>query len=236
MGALEYEIDARFALGPRYAHIKRNEIDHATKVLQQAARGESVAEVREILQNFPHLVAFQGTLAKILNRDLFDPFIQRIYWLGGQELQQAYDNTKTADILLDYYRKMNFLPEYMQLLEETVTPPVILHHNYQVTTIAPLDSGKVESILPAINNCLVRPASVLKVNEDNAEVETVILKQQGGYSFIPNRETVRINQDSFTELKSGQSVALHWGEAVIPIDSQQREQLEYWTGEVVSLL
>jgi hypothetical protein len=230
------EIDARFALGPRQLHLRPDEIDSASRILVDAAMGRMVVGGEEVLKKFPHLDAFQEVLGRMVGMDPYDPRVQEGYWIGNNLLKRALGK-KVGMELVNCYRRHNLPSFYLTELERLSLQKVVLHHNFQVTQISVLDSGGLRGSLVAVNNCLVRLATVNGVESGQAEIQSVELrKKHVGYGLERTTERVSVDLGMVGELQEGDKVAVHWGAVAMKLDKKQSEQLEQWTKEVVKNL
>jgi hypothetical protein len=233
----KYELDARFVYGPKHSHFPESKLETVSDTLRSVITShQETKEVREVLDQFPHLKAFQNALGKITGLDSYDPKIQEAYWIGN-DLLKSVDRSDAREVLLHYYKKSELPASYMNELEGALSKPVILHHNFQVAKIAVIDSGGMGDRLEPVNNCMVRSAEVWEVSDDRVKVNAVKLcKNQYGFVLEKKDEIVKYEQNLVGDLKVGNKVALHWGAVAMQLKGDQEKQLDYWTQEVAKIL
>lgn len=235
----KYELDARFVYGPKHSHFPPEKLAVVTNTLRRVITShQESSEVREVLDQFPHLKAFQGALGEIAGFDPYDPKIQEAYWIGNDVLG-GINRTKAQEVLLEFYKKSGLPQDYMNELERALEKPVILHHNFQVAKIAVLDSGGLGNNLDPVNNCMIRSAEILAVLDDKVKVNAEkLLKKQNDYTIEKKDEIVNYEQRMVGNLKIGDQVALHWGGVAMKLnkDKEQERQLVFWTREVAKSL
>ena len=233
----KYELDARFVYGPKHSHFTESKLEVVSETLRNVITShQETKEVREVLDQFPHLKAFQGALGKMAGIDSYDPEIQEAYWIGN-DLLKSIDRSDAREVLLQFYKKSELPDGYMNELGGVLSKPVILHHNFQVAKIAVIDSGGMGDNLDPVNNCMVRSAEVLEISDDRVKVNAdKLYKNQYGYAIEKKDEIVKYEANLVGDLKAGNIVALHWGAVAMHLNEDQEKQLNYWTQEVAKLL
>jgi len=232
-----YELDARFVYGPKHSHFTESKLEVVTDTLRQAITSrQETSGVREVLDQFPHLHAFQGALGQISGLDPYDPKIQEAYWIGN-DLLKSVDREDAQKVLLQFYKRSELPREYMNELNDVLSKPAILHHNFQVAKIAVIDSGGMWDRLDPVNNCMVRSADISEISDDRIKVNAVrLIKNRHEFSLEKKDEFVKYDQNLVGNLKTGDKVALHWGTVAMELSKDQEEQLIYWTQEVAKII
>lgn len=229
-----FEIDARFALGPRQLHLRKDELDSVSTAMLVAAQGRDVENAEGIFNKFPHLNAFQSALAVANGLTRYAHPIQEAYFLAN-ELTCACTGRQAGDLLLEEYQKQHS-EVHLELLKSLSWEQTILHHNFQVTNISVLEAKGLRESLKAVTNCLVRWAEVIETGLENVRVNTVRLAFKDGYTLVESEESVRANAIILGELREGDKIALHWGAATYRLNEQQRNDLEEITKRIVKSL
>jgi len=230
-----YELDARFVYGPRHSHFPPKELKVVEKILRSGITAKEEPRIRELMSHFPHLNAFQNALGNLYGVDAFDPRIQEAYWIGNGFLEESGRNAGRA--LFNSYKKEYLPKEYLKEIEKVSEEGVILHHNFQVTKIAVIDSGGLEKSLDAVNNCMIRSARVTEVSNDTVDVSALKLcKSERGYEMKKHDMVVGYDRSLVGVLNTGNHVALHWGHVSMCISESQNSELNYWTEKIVKKL
>jgi hypothetical protein len=175
-------------------------------------------------------------LGQISGLDPYDPKIQEAYWIGN-DLLKSVDREDAQKVLLQFYKRSELPREYMNELNDVLSKPAILHHNFQVAKIAVIDSGGMWDRLDPVNNCMVRSADISEISDDRIKVNAVrLIKNRHEFSLEKKDEFVKYDQNLVGNLKTGDKVALHWGTVAMELSKDQEEQLIYWTQEVAKII
>ena len=233
----KYELDARFVYGPKHSHFTESKLEVVSETLRSVITShQETKEVREVLDQFPHLNAFQGALGKMAGIDSYDPEIQEAYWIGNG-LLKSIDRSDAREVLMQFYKKSELPVGYMNELEDALSKPVILHHNFQVAKIAVIDSGGLGNDPEPVNNCMIRSAQVLELMDAKVKVNSSrLMGEKYGYEIERKDEIVKYEANLVGNLKTGDRVALHWGAVAMHLNEDQEKQLDYWTDQVAKLL
>jgi hypothetical protein len=144
--------------------------------------------------------------------DPLDPRVVEAYWIGGPLLQRVRPND-FATHLGTRFRGRTEHGEWPWLVSKPGAGAVP-HHSFHVLEVMPrigmLRAGQVQAILPAMGQCLVRPARVVAADDDGLLVEArPLLMHDGRLSLGPAaRERVT---PSASGRQPGDLVAVHWG-------------------------
>jgi Family of unknown function (DUF6390) len=153
------------------------------------------------------LIADSGGLA-----DALDPRVVEAYWLGNGLLDRVPAGAFAADIELRF-RARTAKREWPWLAGKPADG-ARPHHSFHVFEVMPrigmLRDGQVAAILPSMEQCLVRPATVVSTGSGGliVAVRPLILRD-GVLSFGPPVE--RSVLDGGGTVRPGDPIAVHWG-------------------------
>jgi hypothetical protein len=158
--------------------------------------------------------------------DPLDPRVVEAYWIGGGLLDRVGPAAFAAD-LETRFRTRTDRREWRWLAAKP-GDGAVPHHSFHVLEVMPrigmLRAGQVAGILPAITQCLVRPARVAAVEGDRLAVDARPLLLEGGRLVLgaPVREWVA---GAGSGLSAGDPTAVHWGWACGPLRGDQHRTL-----------
>jgi Family of unknown function (DUF6390) len=167
------------------------------------------------------LIAWSAGIA-----DPLDPRVVEAYWIGGPLLKRVRPND-FATHLGTRFRGRTEHGEWPWLASKP-GGGAVPHHSFHVLEVMPrigmLRAGQVQAILPAMGQCLVRPARVLGTDGDGLLVEArPLLMEDGRLSLGPSvRERVT---PSASGTQPGDLVAVHWGWSCGSITQRQSRTL-----------
>ena len=167
-------------------------------------------------------------------RDPLDPRVVDAYWLGGSLLSRVGPADFRTN-LESRFRPRTARSEWPWLAgkPEAGARP---HHSFHVLEVMPrigmLRAGQVAAILPAMERCLVRPATVVRQGPEGLVVAArPLLMVDGRLAFGPAvEETVAASGET---LNPGDDLAIHWGWSCGRIDPRQRAGLEAVTADAL---
>jgi hypothetical protein len=166
--------------------------------------------------------------------DPLDPRVVEAYWVGNGLLETVDPRAFAAD-LEQRFRPRTPRAEWPWLAAKPAggARP---HHSFHVLEVMPrigmLRAGQVAAILPAMEQCLVRPATVVSAAAGQLVVAIrPLLMRDGRLAFGPTVEqTVIAGGES---LHRGDPVAVHWGWSCGRLEVGQARGLERVTADAL---
>lgn len=167
------------------------------------------------------LIAWSAGIA-----DPLDPRVVEAYWIGGPLLQRVRPND-FATHLGARFRGRTERGEWPWLAAKP-GGGAVPHHSFHVLEVMPrigmLRAGQVQAILPAMAQCLVRPARVIGLNGDGLLVEARPLLMKDGRLSLGPPVSERVTPSS-SGTRRGDRVAVHWGWSCGAITTEQARTL-----------
>jgi hypothetical protein len=144
--------------------------------------------------------------------DPLDPRVVEAYWIGGPLLARVRPN-EFATHIQTRFRGRTERGEWPWLAAKPGVGAVP-HHSFHVLEVMPrigmLRAGQVQAILPAMGQCLVRPARVVGPDGDRLLVEARPLILDSGRLRLGPLVLERVMPSS-SGTRPGDLVAVHWG-------------------------
>ena len=219
---------ARFALPPNLLGYCGTEDHDALAGLARAGLdGQDLVELcRSFEGAWPYLelIAHGAGLS-----DPLDPRVVEAYWIGNGLLDRVTERAFRED-LVHRFRGRTDRREWPWLADKPRTGSVP-HHSFHVLEVMPrigmLRAGQVQAILPAMAECIVRPARVVAVPDDGTVVAEArpLRLVDGRYELGPLTGT-RLTR-SWAGERPGDAIAVHWGRSCGPLDPAQATRLEH---------
>lgn len=144
--------------------------------------------------------------------DPLDPRVVEAYWIGGPLLGRVRPN----DFAMHLGARFRGRTEHGEWPWLAAKPGVgaVPHHSFHVLEVMPrigmLRAGQVQAILPAMAQCLVRPAKVLGQEGESLLVEARPLLMEDGRLSLGPQVVERVTPSS-SGTRPGDLVAVHWG-------------------------
>jgi uncharacterized protein DUF6390 len=229
-GALGF---ARYALPPNVrGYCGGSDSDALLGHLQVGLDGpDLVALCRAFEGAWPYLQLISGAAGLA---DPLDPRVVEAYWLGNRLLDSVPPAVFAAD-LERRFRARTPRGEWPWLAGKPAEGAVP-HHSFHVLEVMPrigmLRAGQVAAILPAMEQCLVRPATVVSTGAGTASgndrvivAVRPLLMRDGRLAFgEPVEQSVVGGPDA--TLAPGERIAVHWGWSCGTITPPQARQLD----------
>ena len=173
--------------------------------------------------------------------DPLDPRVVDAYWLGNGLLDAVSPGAFAADIE-QRFRARTPRAEWSWLSTKPAAGAVP-HHSFHVLEVMPrigmLRAGQVQAILPAMEQCLVRPATVTArdgaVDEAGDRLRVIVrplIMSDGKLAFGPAIEQPVVGHGD-TGLRPGDPIAIHWGWSCGRITAAQVRSLEHATTDAL---
>jgi hypothetical protein len=227
---------ARFALPPNRLGYCGGE--EAASLLQHIGAGvvdeDLVRQCRDFEGAYPYLrfIAEGAAVADPLDRRVVEG-----YWLGGPALAGASRSgfeRRFADQLDARFRRRTAAREWPWLAEKPAGGAVP-HHSFHVLEILPrvglMRGGVPAALVPTLEQCLVRPATIVAVEGAQLRVRAARLVLRDGRFELTDgdaEELVAWRADGAILVPDplpGETVALHWGWACDRLSARQVARL-----------
>jgi hypothetical protein len=167
--------------------------------------------------------------------DPLDPSVVEAYWLGNRLLDGITPGLFRDD-LAARFQPRTARAEWPWLAAKPANGSRP-HHSFHVLEVMPrigmLRAGQVSAILPAMEQCLIRPAAVVRQPQDGSVIVAVrpLLLRDGRLCFGPPAE-VSVEGGSDI-LQPGDAIAVHWGWSCGRLTPRQRFALEAVTADAM---
>ena len=164
--------------------------------------------------------------------DPLDPRVVEAYWLGNRLLDAVSPRAFTED-LERRFRPRTARTEWPWLAAKPAAG-ARPHHSFHVLEVMPrigmLRAGQVTAILPAMEQCLIRPATVISADAGRLVVAVrPLIVREGVLAFGPPVEQAVVAGGD--ALGPGDRVAIHWGWSCGRLTPGQLGRLERVTSE-----
>jgi hypothetical protein len=218
---------ARFALPPNVlGYCGTDDHDGLAGLASAGIDGNDlVALCRSFEGAWPYLelIAHQAGIA-----DPLDPRVVDAYWVGNGLLDGVAPEAFAADLARRFRGRMD--RREWPWLASKPAGGAVPHHSFHVLEVMPrigmLRAGQVQAILPAMAECVVRPARVLADEGDGGLlVEARPLRMDGGRYELGPLTAVRVDR-SWAGERAGDAIAVHWGRSCGPLAPRQAAALE----------
>ncbi|MFC1726982.1 DUF6390 family protein [Patescibacteria group bacterium] len=200
-------------------------------------KGEKVLaeKSRKILSRFVAAYPYYRLIANSNRiKNPFDKKVVEAYWLGNQLLDNIPPSALKKMILNDFYQPG--LPDRIQLKKTVATIPAAAkaHHSFHVLFIGSV-TGKVEFTDKVRDICRIGWGRVNKIKNQSAgwriKIKNRPLKQQNDRYYLAEETKKEINwdRDFVPQVKIGDIVSFHWGQACQVLNKKEVENLEKYT-------
>jgi hypothetical protein len=168
---------------------------------------------------------------------LDDPLDRRVvdaYWLGGSMLRDV-SPTAFMDDLTTRFRPRTAMSEWPWLAAKP-TDGALPHHSFHVLEVMPrigmLRAGQVTALLPSMERCLIRPATVIRTESSGLVVATRPLEIRDGRLAFGGPVEEHVSGPP-GEAAPGDVVAVHWGWSCGRLSTTQDRRLRRVTADAL---
>lgn len=168
--------------------------------------------------------------------DPLDPRVVEAYWIGNRLL----DRVRPADFRADLTARFRGRAERdeWRWLEAKPAAGARPHHSFHVLEVMPriglLRAGHIQAVLPAMEQCLVRSATVTGRTPTSALVSVRPLLLSGGRLVLgPAREQELLGAPG--DLLVGDRIAIHWARSCGRLSDDQARRLDATTEAALAL-
>lgn len=220
----------------RFAY-KPNKLDYCGSTPAQAAIYQCIVYnkcqgLESHMQTFKGLNAYLNLFSRKFDKPIFDYASIEAYWIGNELLEEF----KPDDFqqLVQYFADQSVPDFFLAELQEKFAKlqlPFYPHHSFNVFFVGVGNvTGSVEYNLKNINNCLIRSAKIIAINENEQqlEVETEEISQVEPVKWTKVSRFINFQPEFFNKLKTGHYIAIHWNDAVINLMPTEVKKLNYW--------
>lgn len=228
------QLVSRFALPPNsLGYCGRNS---APEKFKKCAIFGNCSGVEEEINNFIVLYPYLKTLSQITKLPTCSYKIVEAYWLGNDVLK----GVKQAHykLLLNNFKIQNVPNWLVGELKKKKPNSFIPTHLFQVLHVGVgRASGAVPYNLETINHCIISWGQVKKITTNKLTVSLNTLKEEGGrFKLTTAAKAVPYNRKFLGEVNSVDTVAVHWNQVVKILTDEERENLSFWTHEVLKTI
>jgi hypothetical protein len=231
-GALAF---ARFAAPPNVlGYCGGTDHDGLVGHVQAGVDGRELVELcRQFEGAWPYLMLIARSAGIA---DPLDPRVVDAYWLGTELLDRVSPALFQAD-LEARFRPRTSRAEWPWLASKPAAGAQP-HHSFHVLEVMPrigmLRAGQVRAILPAMEQCLIRPATVVgTVPDGRLEVAARPLTIVDGRLAFGAPVVERV-LDGIDPVQPGDHVAIHWGWSCGRLNAAQSGRLVQVTAEAMA--
>jgi Family of unknown function (DUF6390) len=231
-GALAF---ARFAAPPNVlGYCGGTDHDGLVGHVQAGIDGRELVELcRQFEGAWPYLVLIARSAGIA---DPLDARVVEAYWLGNDLLARVSPALFQSD-LEARFRPRTARSEWPWLAGKPAAG-ARPHHSFHVLEVMPrigmLRAGQVAAILPAMEQCLIRPATVVgAVADGRLEVAVRPLTVLDGKLAFGAAVFERV-LDGIEPVQPGDRVAVHWGWSCGRLEPAQSDRLERVTAEAMA--
>ena len=192
--------------------------------------------VEEELSKFIVLNPYLEMFKNITGQNKYAYAAAEAYWLGGDTLKKA----KVSDykLLLKFFAKQGVPDWLVEDLKKQVPKKFVPLHLFQVLHVG---VGRASGAVPynpeSINNCMVRWGTIKKIENGGLSIENYGLERKNKkYVLARQNSKVAFREDFLPGVKVGDTVAVHWGQAVKKLTPGETANLEYWTRQVLEAI
>lgn len=184
-----------------------------------------IDELKRFEGLYPYLQLISGKSGK----KEFSHEVGEAYWLGN-ELLNKFDEKDLIQLIMSLTTRG--LPKsYAEKLVKGIPNGMIPHHSFNVIYVGVGKiTGSVGFNIENINNCLIRPAEVIEINDNT------IIAQHRLYKFENNKlvldKAVKTEFDymtEFSDVKKGDIISVHWNFVVDKLTEQEFSNLVNYT-------
>lgn len=202
--------------------------DSAPEKFKNCVINGECSGVEDEISKFIVLNPYLETLAHITGLGKYSHEVVEAYWLGNEHLNKA-----TPDgyfILLDNFIKQGVPQPVVDELRTRKIGRFIPHHLFQVLQSP---AGKE---LGWVNNCMIRWGKVTETRGTSLIADLNSLEENGKqFRLIKTETQAQFISDFLPNVKIGDTVAVHWKQAVKILDKREEGNLLKWTNVIISL-
>jgi len=217
---------SKYAFGPNRLHYCGP--DANAEILSYIQNSASDPGLATLLKAFRTMFPYLRLIAEANNvKDVFNPQVVEAYWIGNKLLEQIpkkklYNNLVEAHEL----KKKLGLGEFFKI-EDKIGLGALPHHSFHVFNIWKR-TGNLETAhtLESMDECRISWGEILEANGPFLRVKTEPLIFENGQLGLgaPMERKIIRKLDSPSEidnLKSGDTVSIHWG---VPCEALTRQE------------
>jgi hypothetical protein len=229
------ELCARFTLQP-------NELGYCGTTSASAKLKKCILKgkcdgLEEEFESFIVLNPYLETIAKATGKDKFSYEVIESYWLGNDLLKEI-----KPDHYQDLIKNLTSqgIPKFLtKEISKKIPKSFIPVHLFNILHIGVgKASGSVPFNLKSINNCMIRWGNVLdqKINKSTKTCTVKITQLDKEWKLTETIEEVGIDHALTPDLKTDDSIAIHWGFVAKKLSDKELTNLIIWTQNLLNSL
>ena len=140
---------------------------------------------------------------------------------------------------MDNFEKQGVPKDYVLELRKRKPAKFIPTHLFQVLFIGVYGGSSLsqKEKIKWVNNCMIRWGKVVRKNNNTLRLNLCVLRtSRGVFKFTQNQETIQFNPGFLPNLKTGDTIAVHWNYAVMTIDENQTKNIILWSEKVLEFI
>ena len=191
---------------------------------------EAVEPAAEALMRFEALSPYLAALAVKHRRRPLDLSVVEAYWIGN-ELLEGFTH-QDFQAVLTALSKRGLPPGVASRLRVRLPENPIPHHAFHVFFVGVGQvTGSLPTTLENMDRCRPSWGLVTHRRRGVAEVERQPLVKRGRRLALgpPVEVQARVDPLFEREVRAGELLAMHWGEAAVPLSWDRRSHLELYT-------
>lgn len=225
------QLNARFALPPNSLGFCGK--NSAIEKFKTCVTKSKCLGVEKELEHFITLHPYLKTISKITGNPKFSHKVAEAYWLGNDTLLKA--KKKDYKTLLENFKKQGVPKSVVDEMKRNPPKKFIPTHLFQVLYMSiNKNSLSPKKYLEFANNCMVRWGKVIRINKNTLKLDLCSLRiSKGVYKITQKEETIPYHPGFLFGVKKGDTVAVHWNQAVKILDENEQNHIYKWSGIVL---
>lgn len=230
------QLVSRFAFKPNQLHYCG--ADSANKKMYRCITEGKCKNIGQEIKTFMALYPYLNTISTVHKLSLLDERVVEAYILGNTLLNKfTSDDFETH---LGYFETQGvpkFFTDELRDKFHNSQMPFIPHHSFNVLFVGVGNvTGAVKYNIDNINNCLIRWGTVVSQHEKKNKIHLKTFKlivTESIFEAVEVDEEVSYLPEIFPDISVGDSIAMHWRDAMIVLNKTQTKQLETYTNKVI---
>ncbi len=199
--------------------------------LRYLEKRDNRQEVLDSIKKFEGLYPYLSAIAEKHGKELLDKEVVEAYWIGNNLLDDFTSEDMKKIIL--HLTKRGLPKSIAETRIKKLPQGMVPHHNFNVYYVGVGNtSGTVPVTLQNMDNCRISSGKVIDFVHGNLLVKTNSLVFDGKYSKKEDVKTIQYMPE-YLDAKKGDTIAIHWGFAVMALNEAQRNNLERYDERIL---